>query len=377
MEEPLSNSFHNDMINHIDEFKIIFLESVHPADDERVLFHQAWTLFQHNLRFDLIAAFCRFKPLFSPYIIARNHCTRKEWGEVLSILKERRPNVIVCDTPFSLSIAIKYKRSTCCTKCRVIYDVTEFYPSKKNLIHTSGFNKVVRRILLHVYDKWFSWQADGFIFGEIDKSIIYRRLFPKTPYIFLPYYPMKSYIRAKVPHDISKEYHLFYAGNLNEEKGYGNMLNVVLELAHELPDVKIMLSVLTQDSWCCKHLVNAPVNLIIDVQRFLPFRDFCDYITNQDFFFGLRRIVEENDKCLPIKLFYYMACGRPVIYSALKAIVKGCPEIADFGYLVNPIDIQQIVKIIRMYIHTPILYLQHCKNARQLHENKYNWESSL
>ena len=98
-------------------------------------------------------------------------------------------------------------------------------------------------------------------------------------------------------------------------------------------------------------------------------------MTVSDLFFDLRDRDAENQRCLSIKLFYYMAAGRPVIYSDLKAIVKGCPEIEQFGHLVNPFDTETIVDIVNGYIKDEDLYRKHCAVARQLAEHKYNWKA--
>jgi glycosyltransferase involved in cell wall biosynthesis len=65
--------------------------------------------------------------------------------------------------------------------------------------------------------------------------------------------------------------------------------------------------------------------------------------------------------------------GRPVIISDLKAIRKET-EINKFGFLVKPQDSESIVQIISGYLNDQDLYYQHCKNARVLAEEFYNWE---
>jgi len=68
-----------------------------------------------------------------------------------------------------------------------------------------------------------------------------------------------------------------------------------------------------------------------------------------------------------------MACGKPVIYSNVKPLVK-FKEINQFGFLVNPTDIDLICKKISLYLENPLLLQKHSQAARSLFEEKYNWE---
>ena len=80
----------------------------------------------------------------------------------------------------------------------------------------------------------------------------------------------------------------------------------------------------------------------------------------------------ENTRCLPIKLFYYLACGRPVVYSDLKAIRRQV-EPFDFGCLVAPSDAEGICRFLLDCIDHPDRYRQYTANARRAAEEKYNW----
>lgn len=91
-------------------------------------------------------------------------------------------------------------------------------------------------------------------------------------------------------------------------------------------------------------------------------------------FLDLRKENLENRYSLPIKLFYYMALGRPVIFSENKAIKRDV-DIQNFGSFVDPERTDEIVKIISEYIQNCKLYLTHCSNARKMAEQKYNWHN--
>ena len=66
-----------------------------------------------------------------------------------------------------------------------------------------------------------------------------------------------------------------------------------------------------------------------------------------------------------------MACGKPSIYSNLKAIKKGVPEFENCGQLVD--NTTQAIEVMSEYITNKELYSQHCSNALKLSQDKYNW----
>jgi glycosyltransferase involved in cell wall biosynthesis len=104
----------------------------------------------------------------------------------------------------------------------------------------------------------------------------------------------------------------------------------------------------------------------------MPFDQFCQQIIKYDLFLDLRDIDFENTRCLPIKLFYYLACGRPSIYSNLSAIKKGIPEITQCTKLVN--NHAEAIDALKDYIYNKSLYQAHCNNALHWAKEKYNWE---
>ena len=85
------------------------------------------------------------------------------------------------------------------------------------------------------------------------------------------------------------------------------------------------------------------------------FNDFTGQINETDIFLDLRRSSFENQRSLPIKLFYYAALGRPVIFSDLKAL-RHDVEIEKFGFLTDPGNTEGIIFLISEYLKDPVLY---------------------
>ena len=315
---------------------IIFLQSAHTATDERVLFHQAQTLRQHGHIVDICGmdSFVDFTPIDA--------------------------DIYVVDTPRALW---KIRR----TKAKIVYDITEWYPSKKNL-RNLRVGKIVKAILMIFASIWAGWRADAFIFGEKDKAKPFQFLFPRKKSIFLSYYPDLKYINSIPNKNIQQKCQVLYAGPLTKEKGWNRVVETMCGIAQKMPQTQFVLDVISKNAVV---EFTKPENLQVEVLQFMPFEKFCKQITKYDVFLDLRDVDFENRRCLPIKLFYYMACGKPSIYSNLKAIKKGVPEFENCGQLVD--NTAQAIEVMSEYITNKELYSQHCSNALKLSQDKYNW----
>ncbi len=295
-------------------------------------------------------------------------------------LADFKPSVIICSEPLPLLAANQYSKKTR-DKIRIIYDITEWYPSKKNL---TPYNLLIRWfvfIKLMFFNFWAAGSADSFIFGEWYKSKPYRFIFPRKPFVFIPYYPNLEYIPFNEPSLQKNRLRLSYSGKISLEKGYGNFISVINTLIELKRDLSIEIKIIgwyesEQDRSECEQLFN-PANPRISIIRFerLSFRNFLETIKDTDIFLDLREDDIENQHCLPIKLFYYAAFGKPVIFSDLKAIRKEV-ETEQFGFLVKPDDFKKIARIISDYLDNEKSYLRNCRNARQLAETKYNWQKT-
>jgi glycosyltransferase involved in cell wall biosynthesis len=288
------------------------------------------------------------------------------------------PEIIICSEPLILLAAKQYSKKES-RKMRIVYDITEWYPSIRNL----NLHKTTIRwfffIKLLLFNLWVSRIADSFIFGEWYKSRLYRLLYPHKPFIYVSYYPSLKYLSFNKPELTNGKLKLSYSGKISLEKGYGNFFNVLQKLTEIRNDLSIEVKIIgwhesLQDKDECENLVR-PVNRNITITFFekQSFKNFIELIKETDIFLDLRSDNFENQHCLPIKLFYYAALGRPVIFSDLKAIRKEV-EIDKFGFLVQPTDKERIVELVTNYLDDKELYYKHCANARFLAENVYNWQ---
>lgn len=318
--------------------RVIFLQAAHTAVDERVKYHQARALEESGYSVEVYGL-----DSFSSFAL-------------------QPADIYIVDTPKALW---KVRSSS----AQLVYDITEWYPSKKNL-RNIRFGKCAKAFILLLANIWAGWRADAFIFGEVDKARPFRRIFPRKKNIFLPYYPDLQYISSSSPRDIGRGCRLLYAGPLTAEKGWPRVVQAVREIGLQREDLQIDLDVITRDS---TSLGEMPKNVHVTFVPYMPFEEFCQQITHYDIFLDLRDNDYENTRCMPIKIFYYAACARPSIYTRLRAIAKGFPEVEECATLIE--GRSSAAHAILRYIEDSKLYIEHCHKAQQLSSNTYNWQT--
>ena len=355
--------------------KITFVLTFHLPNDERFWYQQAEALKACGDEVFIISSKIENSDLDN--VICFNDLglsKRVVINKIKNILFEIKPELIICDNPIAILAAKKFRTSTK-KRTPIIYDVTEWYPSTLNLQNMNVFKKTVKFFTLLFLSFLAGCIVDKFIFGEYHKSKAFRTLFPFKPFIYLPYFANIELIKQYPVHDIANKCELFYSGNLTDTNGFDKVLKVVEKCAEKIPNTKFVLKIISSQEFDVNTFCNIK-NIEFQFIKQLPFIDFCAEIGKSDLFLDLRKIDTFNYS-LPIKIFYYLATGRPVIYSELKAIKKFFPENEwnSFGQLVNPDHTEKIVKIIENYIHKPDFYNNCCNFSYEIAKNKYHWNN--
>ncbi|MFA5326242.1 MAG: glycosyltransferase [Prolixibacteraceae bacterium] len=237
--------------------------------------------------------------------------------------------------------------------------------------------KILTFFRLLLFNLYTSSLCDGFIFGEYYKSLPFRILFPYKKWEIVSYFPDLSYINYRKSNLNPGQICLGYTGKISVEKGIKNFFDVANTLKSKNPDIDVKLKII---GWCLsaddkstfERLCRESINVSVELLGRQDFENFSDKLLDIDILFDLRKLDFENNHCLAIKVFYYAACGKPVIYSNIKAIKREI-DVTKFGYFVNPVDSEIISCHIVNYIQNPDLYRMHCGAARKLAEINYNW----
>ncbi len=360
---------------------IAFLTSSHSPYDDRIFYHLAKSL----------SKFYKISIISSTIDISKSvdniKITGFDWNELpknkkvnlfYNYLIESKPNIIISSEPLPIIAAYKYKK-TRKEKIRIIYDITEWYPSKKNIEGLYYPKRIIIFFKLLFSNLFISSLCNGFIFGEYYKSVPYRILFPFKKWEIITYFPKLDYIKYKKA-KLKKNYIcLGYSGRISTEKGIKNIIEVAKAIKRKKPELAVKIKIIgwfinIKDKDEFIMLCSKVQNIQIEILERQDFEIFSEKLQNIDIFLDLRKDDFENQRCLPIKLFYYAGCGRPAIYTNLKAIRREV-NVSQFGYLVNPMNTDVISDYIINYIYNPFLYYRHCINARKLAEKKYNWQN--
>jgi len=361
---------------------VAFLTTGHCPFDDRIFFHLARALSEEGNHVEIIST--RTDILKTTEGITINSFNGKRLPKKEKIywsiekLSGACPDLIICSEPLAAIAAKRYSLSVK-RKVRIIYDITEWYPSKKQMNHYKAPVKYIMFLKYLCFNLYASSLSNAFIFGEWYKSRPYRLLFPFKPFTFITYYPDLRYLPYKPSQLSENRLRLCFASKISREKGILNLLDTIGLLVQKIPGISIELKIIgwyesPEDRMVCEPAIMAAgENVKITLHERKPFMEFIEMIGDTDIFIDLRSDDPENQRCLPIKLFYYAAMGRPVIFSSLRSIKKEV-ETGIFCHLVRPDDHEKVVSIISGYLNNHEMYADHCFHARKVAEESYNWD---
>ena len=154
---------------------VAFLTSSHSPFDDRIFYHQAKSLAK-NFKVVIISSTENILETFGNIsIVSVNHQSSDKKRKIeffRQTLTQFNPELIICSEPLTILAALKYKKEFQ-QKVKIVYDITEWYPSKKNLEGLSGFQKFSVFFKLLFANIYVSARCDGFVFGEHYKSLPY------------------------------------------------------------------------------------------------------------------------------------------------------------------------------------------------------------
>ncbi|PJJ64765.1 glycosyltransferase [Chryseobacterium geocarposphaerae] len=358
--------------------KVLFLTTAHHFDDDRIFFHQVKTLAEEGFEVKISSLSSDFQGnvdgvQIESYPILEN--TVQEKIETFKkICTSFQPDCIICSEPVAVFAAKQYRKKK---KTSIIYDITEWYPSMSMLENYSYPAKIFHAVKFFLVQLYAGFLSTYFIFGEETKKFPLAYFFPFKKSMILPYYPDKKYVVSNPKKLTSDKITLCYTGALSEDKGIGNFFKAVDVLSKKMPETIIKLFIVgaarkESDENYFKNLLSEYNFEHIEIRKPTSFEHFTEAFVDADICFDLRELNFENNHSLPIKLFYYIGAGKPVIYSDLKGIREHM-DVSEFGKLVDPRNAEIISDLIVNYIRNPEYYYSHAIQARKAFEQQYNW----
>jgi glycosyltransferase involved in cell wall biosynthesis len=359
--------------------KIVILTSGHYCTDERLFYKIGRSLSNNNFEVHIVSSLYKINETKNNTKLTGftgNNLPRKEKINLFfKHVNEIKPGLILCAEILPIIPALKFKKNN--PGCKIIYDVTEWYPENmtRNL---TGIKKIIKYILLYLSSFYLIKKTDAVIVGEkrkLKRIDFFAQSKPKT---IIPYYPPLSLFNYSPPPFKGEKITFCFTGHLNEERGILRFAEVIKLLATRHQEINFNVKLIgrfdshvTQNNF--KKVIAGLKNIQIKIIEWLDYENISSALSDVDICFDLRNKKFFFNNSLPIKLFEYMACGKPVIYSDIDAILDEFQS-NEFGYFVDPFNKEEIANKIENYLTDKKLLRTHSECGRQLAETKYNWE---
>lgn len=357
--------------------KVLFLTTTHHYNDDRIFFHQAKELKSQGYEVKICSLSSAYKGHLDEIEVesysALNQSITQKIELFQKICASFQPDCIICSEPLAVIAAKKYKKRN----VSIVYDITEWYPSMRMVQKYNFLFKILNAVKFFLIQLYAGLISTHYIFGENTKKFPLAYLYPFRKQLLLPYFPDDVYISKNIKKmDVGKIV-VCYTGQISKEKGIENFFNAIDSFRKKRPEVEISILIVGStksgnDELYFSHLLSKFSWKDISIGKPVSFEKFTESYAKADVCFDLRDLNFENNHCLPIKLFYYMASGKPVIFSNLKA-TRQHVDVSKFGYLVDPENSDLISDLLISYIENPKKYDVYAHNARKEYEEKFNW----
>ncbi len=361
--------------------KIAILTSGHPPYDERIYWKFARSLSSSGFEVSIICSTGKISSKhdnisifgFDGAIIPK----RKKLSAIYNLLKNFSPGLIICCEPLVIFSAYKYKKSVN-KNCIIILDVTEWYPENVAFKH-KGLKKFLLYFSLFKLNILVSNLVDHIIVGEIGKKKRYDTIAPFKKKTIISYYPVLKYFSNSPPSFSGNKLTLCYAGLINFERGILTLLEAAQVLAKRHSELEINLKIIGKFQYenekeKFNEMISGMDNPKVEIAGWVEYPKISEQLKNVDICFDLRKRTFIYNNSLPIKIFEYLAVGKPIIYSDILPIKNEFDKI-NFGYLVDPENKEEIIEKIEIYIRNKALLSEHSRNARRIIEKGKNWET--
>ncbi|HZW38021.1 MAG TPA: glycosyltransferase [Ignavibacteriaceae bacterium] len=359
--------------------KIALITSGHPPLDERIYWKFGKSLAENNNEITIICSTQAIEKEIETISIIGfvdiGLSKKDKIDKFYNLLIDIKPDVIICFEHFPVFSAYKYKKYQN-NLCKIILDITEWYP--ENVAQKNKFN-VFTYLKYYFNNILTSNLANALIIGEITKKRRYDYFAPTKEKIIIGYYPILKYFPPYYKEFNKKELVLCYAGLIKLDRGILNIIDAAEEVRKKYMNFEIKILVigkfekqLDEDIFDLK--VEQTKKIKIVRVGWFPYNEFSNNLKDVHICLDLRTKNFIYNNSLPIKLFEYMALGKPFIYSDVPPIRKELKEIDEYGFLVDPDNISEVVNRLHQYINNPSLMILQGMNNRKLIEEKLNWE---
>ncbi len=359
---------------------IVIVTSGHPPFDERIFYKYGNSLKKYG---HTVAIVCSTENIDNELegisikgFVDTGLSKNEKIGKLFDDISSFKPSLIICCEPLTILAAYKYKKEKSGT-VKIIYDVTEYYPHQNTLKKYRGAARIGRYFQLSFFNTYTSNLADYLFIGEEGKAKLYNIIAPAIKKAIIGYYPPQKYFQYSSPGYDGKHFTICYAGSIAEANGFKRYLNLIRQAAERFTDKIIIAKIIGPNSGSISNLIgdfSAIKNITVVCLGWVRYEDFSSQFKDVDLCVDLRDKNKVFNKSLPIKVFDYMASGKPFIFSNLDSF-KGFEDVRKAGILIEPDDIGSALQRISLYLDNPEKLKEDSLAAFRLFKEKYNWEA--
>jgi glycosyltransferase involved in cell wall biosynthesis len=329
--------------------KVCMLTTGHSALDDRIFFKEVRSLTRAGYTVSVVANRVPEQPEYDGVrLIGAPPPVRGPLGRWWSLLRAglaERADVYHVHEPDALWVAAAIR----CLRpqTRIVYDVHEWFPELRFRTRTrlSTLDRLRQRWLVWL-DRRFSRSADAIITVDDRLAARYRSYGGgQVPVVILGHYPPLEIFPAVPPADDGRPVTFAYVGGISEDRGLTEMVQGVVAANKAGFPSRLQLHgafMMPKDRQQFETLCQDPaVAACVMFAGWIAHDQIGEQLSHVDVGLSLLYPIQVYRECLPIKLFEYMACGRPVITSNLpmmQAIVDECA----CGLTVDVLDPTQV-----------------------------------
>ena len=367
--------------------KICILTTVDSPFDPRVFYKEAKSLAKVH---DVIVIAPSDEPIDKEIDGIRVITVRKLTNKILhpitmwKIFREglkQECDVCHCHAPGGLFLGALLKISK---RSKVMYDAREHYPSL--IAENSLFPDFIRplvRFLADIEERVLIRFADVVITVNESLQKHYAKI-GKEAIVIYNFPNLKAFNPDKKNGILGKEYAqnkiVIYEGAVSRKRGLDKFLLALPKVRETVLDVKFLVVGKLFDTgdfekWIDDYLKKQKLNANFEMIGQKPHEEVVNYINISNVGIILFQPTHYNNLIgLPLKLFEYMACGKPVV--ATKTAGFEILEKYNAGLLVNPENPEEFSNAIIKLLLNRKLGEQMGANGRELVVREYSWESA-
>ena len=357
---------------------IVIVTTGHPPFDERIFYKFAISMRRSGYKVSVLSAREEISTEsegitikgFNGTALTKKEKVEKLYKEITSF----SPSLIICCEPLTILAAQEYKKRHNAA-VKIIYDITEYYPHQNTLNQYPGIFRSFQYLRLSLFNTYVSNLTDYLFIGEEGKAKLYETIAPYRKKAIIGYYPPKRYFHYYPPGYDGKNFTLCYAGSNSVSGGFKRFIKLIKMTAERFPRKSFTAKVIGMEP---EKLNDAGLKTYSNIKTVFTgstrYPDYPAKFEGTDVCIDLRDKNIIYNRSLPIKVFDYIACGKPFIFSDLDSF-KGYDDLRDAGLMTDPDDFESALGRISLYINHPGKLKEDSLTAYKLFEEKYNWEN--